>query len=110
MSFVHPLVVGFLVALGVGLLVGIDRERHKGDGSTRHPAAGLRTFTLASLLGATAMAVGATTAIPRPRKSKSAERMTEITTTSTGPGIFRLKPRTVQSNANMTVPRISEGQ
>jgi uncharacterized membrane protein YhiD involved in acid resistance len=48
MSLVHPLVVGFLVALGVGLLIGIDRERHKGDGATRHPA-GLRTFTLASL-------------------------------------------------------------
>jgi uncharacterized membrane protein (DUF4010 family) len=57
MSFVHPLVVGFVVALGVGLLVGIDRERNKGDGATRQPA-GLRTFTLASLLGATAMAVG----------------------------------------------------
>ena len=57
MSFVHPLVVGFLVALGVGLLIGIDRERNKGDGSTRQ-AAGLRTFTLASLAGATAMAVG----------------------------------------------------
>jgi uncharacterized membrane protein (DUF4010 family) len=57
MSFVHPLVVGFLVALGVGLLVGIDRERNKGSGATRQ-AAGLRTFTLASLAGATAMAVG----------------------------------------------------
>jgi uncharacterized membrane protein (DUF4010 family) len=57
MSFVHPLVVGFLVALGVGLLIGIDRERHKGDGAARDPA-GLRTFTLASLAGATAMATG----------------------------------------------------
>ncbi len=57
MSFVHPLVVGFLVALGVGLLVGIDRERSKGGGATRQ-AAGLRTFTLASLAGATAMAAG----------------------------------------------------
>jgi len=57
MSFVHPLVVGFLVALGIGLLVGIDRERNKGDGPARQ-AAGLRTFTLASLAGATAMAVG----------------------------------------------------
>ena len=53
MSYVHPLVVGFLVALGVGLLIGIDRERKKGDGPTRQ-AAGLRTFTLASLAGATA--------------------------------------------------------
>jgi uncharacterized membrane protein (DUF4010 family) len=57
MTFVHPLVVGFLVALGVGLLVGIDRERNKGSGATRQ-AAGLRTFTLASLAGATAMAAG----------------------------------------------------
>ena len=51
------MVVGFLVALGIGLLIGIDRERHKGDGPTRH-AAGLRTFTFAALLGAVAMAVG----------------------------------------------------
>lgn len=57
MFALHPLVLGFLVALGVGLLVGIDRERHKGDGPTRH-AAGLRTFTLAALLGAVAMAAG----------------------------------------------------
>ena len=57
MSFLHPLVVGFVVALGVGLLVGIDRERKKGGGPTRQ-AAGLRTFTLASLAGATAMAAG----------------------------------------------------
>jgi uncharacterized membrane protein (DUF4010 family) len=53
----HPLVLGFVVALGVGLLIGIDRERQKGDGPTRQ-AAGLRTFTLASLLGAVAIAAG----------------------------------------------------
>ena len=46
----HPLVLGFVVALGVGLLIGIDRERQKGDGPTRL-AAGLRTFALASLDG-----------------------------------------------------------
>ncbi|MGD9884539.1 MAG: MgtC/SapB family protein [Reyranella sp.] len=57
MGDLHPLALGFLVALGIGLLVGIDRERRKGDGSTRS-AAGLRTFTLASLLGAVAMAAG----------------------------------------------------
>jgi uncharacterized membrane protein (DUF4010 family) len=53
----HPLVLGFLVALGIGLLIGIDRERKKGEGPTRG-AAGIRTFTLASLCGATAIAVG----------------------------------------------------
>ncbi|MBN9539522.1 MAG: hypothetical protein BGN99_04665 [Alphaproteobacteria bacterium 65-37] len=52
-----PLVLGFLVALGVGLLIGIDRERKKGEGPAR-AAAGLRTFTLASLAGAAGMAVG----------------------------------------------------
>jgi uncharacterized membrane protein (DUF4010 family) len=54
---VPPLVLGFLVALGVGLLIGIDRERKKGDGPERG-AAGLRTFTLASLAGAMASAGG----------------------------------------------------
>ena len=37
----HPLFLGFLVALGVGLLIGIDRERQKGEGpdpSRRRPA------------------------------------------------------------------------
>lgn len=55
--FFDPLVLGFLVALGVGLLIGIDRERKKGEGPTRG-AAGLRTFTLASLAGAAGIAVG----------------------------------------------------
>jgi uncharacterized membrane protein (DUF4010 family) len=56
-SFFDPLVLGFLVALGVGLLIGIDRERKKGEGPTRG-AAGLRTFTLTSLAGAAGIAVG----------------------------------------------------
>ncbi len=49
--------LGFAVALGVGLLVGIDRERKKGEGPNRG-AAGLRTFALASLAGATGAAAG----------------------------------------------------
>src|SRR5258708_9662184 len=53
----HPLFLGFLVALGIGLLIGIDRERKKGGGPARH-AAGLRTFTLAALLGAVAIVAG----------------------------------------------------
>jgi uncharacterized membrane protein (DUF4010 family) len=53
----HPLFLGFLVALGVGLLIGIDRERKKGEGAARQ-AAGLRTFTLAALLGAVAIVTG----------------------------------------------------
>lgn len=53
----HSLFLGFAVALGVGLLIGIDRERKKVEGS-RRGAAGLRTFTLASLAGATGAAAG----------------------------------------------------
>src|SRR5258708_12786931 len=53
----HPSFRGFLVALGIGLLIGIDRERKKGEGPTRQ-AAGLRTFTLTALLGAVAIAAG----------------------------------------------------
>src|SRR5215471_5611564 len=53
MPSLPPLLPGFLVALGIGLLIGIDRERHKGTGPTRQ-AAGLRTFSLAAIAGATA--------------------------------------------------------
>ena len=44
---------GLAVALGLGLLIGVERERRKGTGPTRH-FAGLRTFTLVSLAGAVA--------------------------------------------------------
>jgi len=39
------------LALGVGLLIGVERERRKGHGPSRQ-FAGVRTFTLAALLGA----------------------------------------------------------
>lgn len=42
-----------MVALGVGLLIGVDRERAKGSGPGRG-AAGVRTFALVALLGALA--------------------------------------------------------
>jgi uncharacterized membrane protein (DUF4010 family) len=51
-----PVLIGFAVALGAGLLIGIDRERHKGVGPTR-AFAGVRTFTLAALTGALAQAL-----------------------------------------------------
>lgn len=38
------------LAFGVGLLVGVERERRKGTGPTREPA-GIRTFALTGLLG-----------------------------------------------------------
>ena len=41
------------VALAVGLLIGLDREKHKDPNSTSE-AAGVRTFTLVALLGAMA--------------------------------------------------------
>lgn len=53
-------VTGFAVALGIGLLIGVDRERRKGTGPARE-AAGIRTFAIASLTGAAAQDVGGTT-------------------------------------------------
>lgn len=50
------LIVGLAAALGSGLLVGLERERHKRRGPHREPA-GLRTFTLAALSGALAQAL-----------------------------------------------------
>lgn len=54
---VSPLVLNLAVALGIGLLIGIDRERRKGSGPGRAPA-GIRTFTIASLCGAVAVIAG----------------------------------------------------
>ena len=48
---------GMVVALGLGLLIGLERERSKGGGPARRPA-GVRTFTLASLLGALSVQLG----------------------------------------------------
>jgi uncharacterized membrane protein (DUF4010 family) len=47
----------FAVALGLGLLIGIERERNKGEGSDRQPA-GIRTFALAALMGAISIYLG----------------------------------------------------
>ncbi|MCX4216127.1 DUF4010 domain-containing protein [Pseudomonas sp. MCal1] len=48
---------GAAAALGIGMLVGLERERHKGRGDSR-ACAGLRTFAITALLGYVAMQVG----------------------------------------------------
>ena len=45
------------VALGLGLLIGLERERSKGVGPGRRTA-GIRTFAMATLLGGMAVAAG----------------------------------------------------
>ena len=52
-----PLILNLAVALGIGLLIGAERERQKGEGPSRGPA-GIRTFAIGSLGGAIAMIVG----------------------------------------------------
>lgn len=53
-----PDLTGLAVALGAGLLIGLERERRKGEGPHRQ-AAGLRTFMVAALGGALAQALSA---------------------------------------------------
>jgi uncharacterized membrane protein (DUF4010 family) len=50
MSGFDPLFISFAAALGIGLLIGAERERRKGEGPQRG-ALGVRTFALASLAG-----------------------------------------------------------
>lgn len=50
-------ITGLSVALGIGLLVGLDRERARGRGPLREPA-GIRSFVLCSLAGAVAVSLG----------------------------------------------------
>ncbi|MFO1494701.1 MAG: DUF4010 domain-containing protein [Lysobacterales bacterium] len=55
MSELSNVSFAFLVAAGVGLLIGIERERSKSDGAG---AAGVRTFTLVALMGAAGAHLG----------------------------------------------------
>lgn len=53
----QPTLIGISVALGIGLLVGAERERRK-DSSPERSAAGIRTFAVASLMGAVGLLLG----------------------------------------------------
>jgi uncharacterized membrane protein (DUF4010 family) len=53
LTFWYSNAASLTVALAVGLLIGLDREKHKDPNSTSE-AAGVRTFTLVALLGAMA--------------------------------------------------------
>lgn len=55
--------LGLAVALGVGLLVGIERERRKGEGDWR-AAAGLRSFAVAALAGGLAQILPSPALVP----------------------------------------------
>lgn len=50
-------VIGLLLALGIGLLVGLEREHRKGEGPDRS-AAGIRSFALVAVGGALAQLLG----------------------------------------------------
>src|SRR5215471_3807263 len=54
---VSDLALRLLSALGIGLLIGAERERRKEEGPSRS-AAGIRTFAIVSLIGAVAVAIG----------------------------------------------------
>ena len=56
-TIIDPLILNLTVALGVGLLIGAERERRKGEGPSRS-SAGIRTFTVTSLAGAISVIVG----------------------------------------------------
>ena len=55
-GFLTPQQMGLAVALGAGLLIGLERERRKGQGPDRK-AAGLRSFMVAALAGAVSQIV-----------------------------------------------------
>jgi uncharacterized membrane protein (DUF4010 family) len=56
-SDLQSTLIGICVALGIGLLIGAERERKKDDSPTRN-AAGIRTFAVAALMGAIGWMLG----------------------------------------------------
>ena len=53
-------ILAYGIALGIGLLIGAERERRKGIGPTRS-SMGIRTFSTTSLLGAVSLTLGGST-------------------------------------------------
>jgi uncharacterized membrane protein (DUF4010 family) len=53
----NAIAVDWAIALAIGLLIGLERERSKGTGAERR-AAGIRTHAIAAILGAAAMRLG----------------------------------------------------
>lgn len=53
----QPTIFALMAAAGIGLLIGVERERNKGEHS-EHPSAGVRSFTLFALLGAVCALLG----------------------------------------------------
>src|SRR5512133_3074453 len=53
----YDLAYRFAAALGIGLLIGAERERRKGEGPSRSPT-GIRTFMIASLSGGVSFTLG----------------------------------------------------
>ena len=62
MNLLHEPAWGLLVALGCGLVMGLERERTKGTGPRRRPA-GIRTFALTALLGGASTLTGSWVAV-----------------------------------------------
>ena len=60
MSLIDPVILNLAVALGIGLLIGAERERRKGSGPSRS-FAGIRTFAVTSLAGAISFSAGGQT-------------------------------------------------
>jgi uncharacterized membrane protein (DUF4010 family) len=57
-TFTEHIAVRLAIALGIGLLIGVERERRKGSGPSRAPA-GIRTFAIVSLAGGISVTLGA---------------------------------------------------
>ncbi|UTD27538.1 MgtC/SapB family protein [Bradyrhizobium sp. WD16] len=57
MDVADSVIVKLAVALGIGLLIGLERERRKGEGPQR-AAAGLRTYAITALAGGISVAAG----------------------------------------------------
>lgn len=55
--FLDPPMLNLVSAVALGALIGAERERRKGEGPARSPA-GIRTFTITSISGAVAFALG----------------------------------------------------
>ncbi len=73
------------VALGIGLLIGAERERRKGEGPHR-AAAGIRTFAIVAVLGAICSQFGGEAVLVAAMLVIGLRRSFLLSRPATGPG------------------------
>ena len=102
MNLSPDIIISLAAALGIGLMVGIERERHHYR-DNRHNLTGIRTFAITALLGGHIDAVPVSVGSWVPHMKTGAVRVIAVSSAQRLPGFFAGIPTWREQGANSVV-------